>query len=109
MISILKKPGAWIPIALSLGMLAFILTYITVYGISTPSADGSCIGTCGRANADEGTPAHLFQIWLVLEFLMVGFFAAKWLPQRPMQALPVLALQTIAVLAGCAPVFILHL
>ncbi|MBI5457337.1 hypothetical protein HY971_01245 [Candidatus Kaiserbacteria bacterium] len=63
MISTLKKPGAWIPIALSLGMLAFILTYVAMFGVAAPDP-----------NADEGTPAHLFQLWLVLEALMIPFF-----------------------------------
>ncbi len=55
--------------------------------------------------ADEGTGAHLFQIWLLLEPFMVGFFAVKWLPQKPRQALLVLAIQIVAALAACAPVF----
>jgi len=54
---------------------------------------------------DEGTGAHLFQIWLVLEILMVSFFAIKWLPQKPKPALLILAIQIIAILAACAPVF----
>ncbi len=58
---------------------------------------------------DEGTGAHLFQIWLVVEVLMVAFFAIKWLPLKPKQALLVLAIQIFAVLAACAPVFFLKL
>jgi hypothetical protein len=54
---------------------------------------------------DEGTGAHLFQIWLVLEVFMVGFFAVKWLPQKPKDTLFVLAIQIVAVLIVCAPVF----
>ncbi len=95
---ILKKPSAWIPIAMSLAMLAFILTYLAIFGVSAPNPD-----------ADEGTPAHLFQLWLVLEVLMVSFFAVKWLPQKPKQALFVLAIQIIAVVAACAPIFYLEL
>ena len=95
---LLKKPSAWVPIALSLGMLAFILTLIAMFGIPTPDP-----------NADEGVAAHLFQIWLVLEVLTVSFFAVTWLPQRPKEALFILAVQIIAVLAACAPVFLLKL
>ena len=58
---------------------------------------------------DEGTAAHLFQIWLVLEALMVVFFAIKWLPQMPKQALLVLTVQVTAALAACAPVFFFNL
>ena len=94
--SIIKNPSAWIPIALSLAVLASMLIYIGIAGAPT-------------RQPDEGTAAHLFQIWLVLEALMVGFFAVKWLPQMPKQALLVLVIQIVAVLAACAPVFYLGL
>jgi len=94
--SIIKKPSAWIPIVLS-------LVWLVAWGI--------IFATTGAPTRqpDEGTAAHLFQIWLVLEVLMVGFFAVKWLPQRPKDALIILAIQIIAALAACAPVFYLRL
>ena len=58
-----------------------------------------------KPEADEGTGAHLFQIWLVLEALMIPFFAITWVPQAPKQALVILAIQILLVLMGCAPVF----
>jgi len=91
---LLKKPSAWIPITLSLGMLAFILIYIAMYGVSAPAA-----------NADEGTPAYLFQLWLVLEVLLVAFFTAKWLPRVAREALKVFTLQITAALVPVAIVF----
>ncbi len=96
--ALLKQPSAWIPVALALAMLVFILSYLAIFGISVPEPNG-----------DEGVGAHLFQMWLVLEVLMVGFFAVKWLPQRPRRALLILAVQMIAVLAACAPVFYFRL
>jgi hypothetical protein len=39
---------------------------------------------------------------------IIGFFAFKWLPQSPRQAVPILALQCAAALAAMAPVFLLH-
>ncbi len=94
--SLLKKPSAWIPIALSLIVVAMFAIGIALFGPP-------------QREPDEGTGAHLFQIWLVLEVLMIGFFAARWLPQRPTQTLVVLTIQIVAVLALCAPVFILKL
>ena len=95
--SLFKKPGAWVPLALSLAMLAFIIVYIAMFGVSAPNPD-----------ADEGTPAHIFQLWLVLEFFMVAFFAASWLPQEPKAALLVLALQIFLVLIPMAIVYYLE-
>ena len=94
--SIMKQPSAWLPLVISLTALTAMLTSIATMGVP-------------HREADEGTAAHLFQIWLVLEVLMVAFFAIKWLPQKPKQALLVLALQIVAVLAACAPVYFLKL
>jgi hypothetical protein len=77
---------------MSLTVLAAFLFHIAMFGIPV-------------READEGTGAHLFQIWLVLEVLLVAFFAIKWLPRAPKQALLVLAIQIVAALAACAPVF----
>jgi hypothetical protein len=40
---------------------------------------------------------------------VIVFFAIKWLPQAPKEALVVLALQIAAALAAAAPVFLLKL
>ncbi len=92
----IKQPSAWVPIAMSLLVLAIWIVGIAMFGVPT-------------RQPDEGTGAHLFQIWLGLEVLMVGFFAIKWLPKKPKQTLFVLVIQIVAVLAGCAPVFFLKL
>lgn len=96
MISLLKKPSAWIPIAIPAAFLAIMFYRIAMFGLPKPEAD-------------EGTLAHLFQLWLVFEPLMILFFAAKWLPQMPKQALVIIAFQIIASFAVIAPVFLLHL
>lgn len=58
--------------------------------------------------ADEGTIAHLWQILMVGQPVL-AFFAIKWLPRAPRQALAVLGLQAGAVLASMAPVFYFNL
>ena len=77
---------------MSAAVLAILLTDIAVFGAPV-------------RQADEGIGAHLFQIWLVLEVLMVAFFAITWLPQKPKETLLVLTIQIVAVLAACTPVF----
>lgn len=91
-----KKPSAWVPIVLSLGILAMELWFLMLAGPPQPEAD-------------EGVAAHLFQLWLVAEFFLVAFFAVKWVPQTPKQAFPILALQITLVLAGMFPVFYFQL
>jgi hypothetical protein len=94
--STIRKPSAWIPIVMSLLVLGTMLISFAISGLPA-------------RQPDEETAAHLFQIWLVIEVLLVSFFAIKWLPQRPKPALVVLAIQIISALAACAPVFYLGL
>jgi hypothetical protein len=92
---LLKNPSAWIPIALSLGVLAMLLITLATAGLVRQQ--------------DEGVEAHLFQVWLVVELLLIGRFGVTWLPNVPKQALMVLTLQMIAALAACFPVFYFNL
>jgi hypothetical protein len=56
---------------------------------------------------DEGAAAHLFQPLMAAQVPIVGFFAVRWLPRAPAQALQVLALQAAAALAAIAAVYLL--
>lgn len=58
---------------------------------------------------DEGTAAHIWQLLMAAQIPIVAFFAIKWLPRAPKEALAVVALQIVAVLAALAPVFLLRL
>jgi hypothetical protein len=58
---------------------------------------------------DEGAAAHIWQLLMGGQIPIVAYFAIKWLPQAPRQALYVLALQAAAGLAAAAPVYLLHL
>jgi cell division protein FtsW (lipid II flippase) len=91
----IKRPLAWIPVAMSLAILAMVLTTIGLSG--------------AVRQEDEGTQAHIFQLWLVLEVVLVAGFAVAWMPRRPKQALVVLAIQILCALAACAPVFYFRL
>ena len=93
-----KRPSAWIPIVMSLAMLAFILTLLSIHGIPAPDE-----------NKDEGLGAHLFQLWLVIESVMIPYFAVRWLPQARKDAALILILQISFVLMACFPVFYLQL
>ena len=95
-ISIIKKPSAWIPIAMPLTVLIIMLIAIVMSAVPVHQAD-------------EGTGAHLFQIWMVLEIVCVTFFLIKWFPRDPKPALVVLALQIGAALLPMGVVFFLKL
>lgn len=90
----LKHPSAFLPVAMSLGALAIVLIFVALHGTAP--------------QADEGAAAHLWQVLMAAQIPIVLFFAIKWLPRSPRQALPILGVQVGAALAAMAPVFILH-
>lgn len=91
----MKQPSALVPLIMSFVALALVLGHTAIFGVVH--------------EADEGTPAHIFQLLMAGQVPIVAFFAIKWLPRTPRQALQVLALQAGAGLAALAPVFFLHL
>lgn len=82
--SLLRRPSAWVPIAISLAALAFIVVYVAVAGISR------------EPGADEGAPARIFQMLMLAQLPIIAWFALSCLPKRPKQALVILALQAAA-------------
>lgn len=96
MFSLLRKPSAWIPLSMSLVVIVVWVAALVTAGVPA-------------RQPDEGTGAHLFQIWLAVELVSLIFFAGKWLPQKPRQAGPILLMQIAAVIAACFPVYYFHL
>src|SRR5689334_23350211 len=90
----LRQPSAFLPIALSLAALSVVLGQIVLVGVAR--------------QADEGTAAHVWQLLILAQAPIVVFFAVKYLPRNPRQAVVILLLQSIAVLAALAPVYFLH-
>jgi hypothetical protein len=93
--ALMKKPSAFLPVAMSLANVIMVLGTVAVFGVVR--------------EADEGTAAHIFQLLMTAQVPIVAFFAIKWLPRSPRQALQVLALQVGAALAALAPVFFFQL
>jgi hypothetical protein len=89
--TLLKRPSALLPVAMSVAALATVIGYAATFGIAR--------------QADEGAAAHLWQLLMVGQVPVVAFFAIKWLPTAPRQALPVLGFQVGAALAAVFPVW----
>ena len=89
--ALLKRPGALIPVAMSIAALTTVIGYAAMFGTAR--------------QADEGAAAHIWQLLMAGQLPVVAFFAIKWLPIAPRQALLVLALQVGAALAAMFPVW----
>lgn len=95
MLAILRKPSAFLPVAMSLAALMTVLFHVALFGVG------------GRG--DEGAAAHLFQLLMVFQVPIVAFFAMIYPRRSPRLAVQVLALQAGTALLAIAPVFFLGL
>jgi len=80
---------------MSFAALAVVLAHVAIFGAAR--------------EADEGTAAHLWQLLMAAQLPFLVFFAIRWLPRSPKQALLVMALQASAAVAALAPVYLLNL
>ena len=94
-VSLLKQPSACLPVAMSVAALTLVIAHVSIYGAAR--------------EADEGAAAHLWQLLMAGQVPVIAYFALRWLPQAPRRALPVIALQIVAALAACAPVYYFRL
>jgi len=88
---LLRRPSAWLPIVMSLAAAGLVWWHVARAGV--------------ERQADEGVEARLFQLLLLLEAPFVLYFAARWLPVRPREAVVVLALQASAALLALGSVY----
>jgi hypothetical protein len=89
--ALLKRPSALMPVAMSVAALAIVIGYAAMFGTAR--------------QVDEGTAAHLWQLLMAGQVPVMAFFAIRWLPTKPRQALMVLAFQVGAALAAMFPVW----
>ena len=93
---LIRKPGAWLPIAMSLTALALVVGHVALFGVD-------------KEPHDEGAAAHLFQLLMAGQLPVIVYFAAKWLPKKPKETWLVLILQLAAAILAFAPVYFLEL
>lgn len=94
-LSLSKKPSAFVPMAMSLTALAVVLGSILMFGVVH--------------KADEGAIAHIWQLLMAGQLPILAYFVIRWLPRAPRQTLYVLSLQIGVALAAFAPVYLLGL
>ena len=95
MVSSMKRPAAWLPVAMSVSALMVVLVHIAVWGTAR--------------EPDEGTAAHLWQLLMATQTPIVVFHGVTAWPRGWRRAFSVLALQVGAALAALAPVYLLGL
>ncbi len=91
--SLVRRPSAWLPMAMSVAALGVLIWYLATYG--------------PVAQPDEGLHAHLWQLLMGLQLPIIAFFGLTWLPRAPRQALTVMAIQMAAAMLSLVPLALL--
>ena len=92
---VFRHPSAVVPVAMSLAALLVLIVTLSIYGVTH--------------DPDEGTAAHLWQLLMAGQIPVIAYFAIRWLPTAPGSALRVLAVQILAALVACFPVYYFQL
>ena len=92
--TLLKRPSAFLPVAMSLMALALVLVFLASHGPAP--------------QADEGAAAHIWQLLMAAQVPIVLYVAIRWVPESPRETVPILALQLAAAVAALTPVFLLR-
>ncbi len=93
--TLMKRPSAFLPVAMSACALALVIGFVAMYGIVQQE--------------DEGVAARIFQLLLAAQLPIMAFFALVWLPRAPKRAVLVLLLQAGAAFAALLLVILLDL
>jgi hypothetical protein len=80
---------------MSLAALATLLIHLMIFGAAR--------------QPDEGAAAHIWQLLMAGQAPFILWFAIRWIPRGPRQALPMLGIQAAAALAAMFPVWWLGL
>jgi len=89
--SILSRPSAIAPIAMSLAALGLVLGHVALFGIVHET--------------DEGTPAHLYQLLMAGQVPVIGYFLLRYLPDQPAGACRVVIAQLAAAALAFAALY----
>lgn len=89
-VSIRKKISAVVPVVMSLAAVVLVGVQLAIHGM--------------RPERDEGALAHVYQLLVVGQLPVIAFFAARWLRRAPLQGLPVVVAQVLALAAALVPV-----
>lgn len=94
-LSAFRAPGAWLPLAMSAAALAVVVIHIAEAGVAR--------------EADEGAAAHIWQLLVLGQAPIIGWFLLRSLRSGARPVALILAAQIAGLVLAAAPVAILGL
>lgn len=91
-----RKPSAYVPLAMSACALVMVLYFLVAVGPASPDPPH-----------DEGAPAHIFQLLIAGQLPFLGYFALRGLASDWRAAMSVMTLQGLAIVGAAAIPFAL--
>lgn len=88
----LHRLSAFVPLLMSLIAIGMVLIHAAMHGIVHET--------------DEGTPAHIFQLLMVVQVPIIGFFALRWFQEAPAAAAQILIFQVGAMCSAVVAVLL---
>jgi hypothetical protein len=90
-LTLAKRPSGYIPVLMSLAAFTLVIATVTSFG---PNRE-----------PDEGAAAHVFQLLIAGQLLLVAFFVWRWIRRDWRAALSMMAVQAVATALALAPVW----
>jgi hypothetical protein len=91
--SLIKHPSAFLPLLMSLAAIVLLVGYIAFVGVSQTPAK------------DEGTAAHIFQLLMGGQVLVIAYFGIKYFRKHPSQTMFIIATQIAAAVVPFVALF----
>jgi hypothetical protein len=88
---LVRKPSAIVPILMSAGALAVVITAFAISGT--------------KRQPDEGTAAHIWQLLMAGQLPFLAWFLLHWVRRDLKAGLSVLALQLVVFAAALFPIW----
>lgn len=95
--SLFKHTTAWLPLVMSLAALLLIVGYVAFVGVSAQPAK------------DEGMVARIFQLFLIGQLPIIGYFAGKYFPKNRQGSFWIIVIQIFSGLVPFATIFFLEM
>jgi uncharacterized membrane protein SirB2 len=93
--TLLRDPAGWLPMLLSILALGLVVGFVALNGVVHQE--------------DEGTPARIFQVLILVDAILIGVFALRRLPGSPRSAMAIVALQVLLAAIPLATVKLLEM